>query len=127
MMKSVRPEVAVKRVYDAVDTTDGLRVLVDRLWPRGVRKSDLHMDMWLKNVAPSPDLRNWFGHDPHRWEGFKRRYLEELEDGNDDVVRLVSLAKEQHVTLLFAAHDTEHNHAIILQDFINKALQVAPT
>ncbi|GBQ23627.1 DUF488 domain-containing protein [Gluconacetobacter sacchari] len=114
-------EIGLKRVYDAPEPDDGARVLVDRLWPRGMRKDALKMDLWLKDVAPSPDLRHWFGHDPDRWAEFRTRYRQELEAGNPDIARLVALAAGEKVTLLYAAHDEAHNHALVLRDFLRRA------
>ncbi|GEB39263.1 hypothetical protein GLI01_32980 [Gluconacetobacter liquefaciens] len=116
-----RSEIGLKRVYDAPEPGDGVRVLVDRLWPRGVRKDALKMDLWLKDVAPSPDLRHWFGHDPVRWEEFQARYRRELEAGNPEIAQLGALAGREKVTLLYAAHDLVHNHALVLRDFLRGA------
>lgn len=116
--KSHVPEIGLKRVYDAPEHGDGVRVLVDRLWPRGMRKEDLKMDLWLKDVAPSPDLRHWFGHDPGRWAEFQIRYRQELNAGNPEIARLMALAGKEKVTLLYAAHDLAHNHALVLRDFL---------
>ncbi len=106
-----------KRVFDPPKRDDGYRVLVDRLWPRGVKKTDLGHDEWLKTVAPSGSLRRWFGHDPDRFDAFAERYRQELE-GNEDVERLAEIAAERPVTLLYAAKDREHNHARVLVDII---------
>ncbi|MBB2199334.1 MAG: DUF488 domain-containing protein [Gluconacetobacter sp.] len=116
-----RSEIGLKRVYDAPEPGDGVRVLVDRLWPRGVRKDALKMDLWLKDVAPSPDLRHWFGHDPARWEEFQARYRRELQAGNPEIAQLEALASREKVTLLYAAHDLGHNHALVLRDFLRGA------
>jgi len=107
--------VRTKRVYDPVDGDDGYRVLVDRLWPRGIRKSDLPHDEWLKEVSPSGALRRWFGHDPERFEAFAERYQQELA-GNEEVERLTEIAADRRLTLLYAAKDREHNHAIVLAE-----------
>ncbi len=106
-----------KRVFDPPEGDDGYRLLVDRLWPRGVKKQDLAHDEWLKTVAPSDSLRRWFGHDPDRFDAFAERYRQELE-GNEDVERLAEIAAERPVTLLYAAKDREHNHARVLADII---------
>lgn len=116
-----RSEIGLKRVYDAPEPGDGVRVLVDRRWPRGVRKDALKMDLWLKDVAPSPDLRHWFGHDPARWEEFQARYRRELQAGNPEIAQLEALAGREKVTLLYAAHDLAHNHALVLRDFLRGA------
>ena len=118
--KTYLSEIGLKRAYDAAEPGDGVRVLVDRLWPRGVRKNDLKMDLWLKDVAPSPDLRHWFGHDPARWTEFQIRYRQELNVGNPEVAKLVELAAREKVTLLYAAHDLTHNHALVLRDFLRR-------
>lgn len=120
------PDVRLKRVYDAAAPDDGLRVLVDRLWPRGLRKTDMKMDLWLKDVAPSPNLRQWFGHDPAHWDEFRLRYRQELSSGNAEIARLVEFARKGRVTLLYAAHDPLHNHALVLRDFLCDAA-TAPT
>lgn len=113
-------EVKIKRVYDAPDGDDGTRILVDRLWPRGLTKERACVDLWLKDIAPSTELRKWFGHDPAKWEQFRERYHRELEAN----VNLVSLLKEKlkggAVTLLFAAKDAEHNEAVVLQEWLNR-------
>ncbi|MDG4867137.1 DUF488 domain-containing protein [Guyparkeria sp. 1SP6A2] len=113
--------VTTQRIRDPVEKDDGYRVLVDRLWPRGVRKQDLVHDEWLKQVAPSGALRRWFGHDPERFEAFAKRYRQELE-GNEECDRLVEIAAERPVTLLYAARDREHNHARVLADCIRERL-----
>ncbi|MFP4252487.1 MAG: DUF488 domain-containing protein [Guyparkeria sp.] len=112
-------EVRTKRVYDPAERDDGYRVLVDRLWPRGVKKQDLAHDEWLKTVAPSGALRRWFGHDPERFDEFSRRYRREL-DGNEEADRLAEIAAERPVTLLYAAKDREHNHALVLANYLNR-------
>jgi uncharacterized protein YeaO (DUF488 family) len=109
---------ALKRVYDDPAPSDGFRVLVDRLWPRGVSKSRAALDLWLKEIAPSPDLRIWFNHDPARFEEFSARYQAEL-DTNSAVGELRALAAEHpHITLLYAAHDPEINHAQVLKQYL---------
>ena len=109
--------VLLKRAYEPATDEDGLRVLVDRLWPRGLDKKHAAIDEWPKEVAPSPGLRKWFGHDPVRWQGFRRRYLAELTE-NPAVDRLSELWRGRRVTLVYAARDTEHNHALVLRDFL---------
>lgn len=111
--------VQIKRVYEAPSDADGLRVLVDRLWPRGVSKEKAKLDFWLKEVAPSDELRRWFAHDPAKWSEFKRRYLEELERNPVPVEQLRELVAKQSVTLLFAALDKEHNEAVVLRDLLS--------
>ena len=105
----------LKRVYEAPSEGDGTRVLVERLWPRGLTRERAAVDLWLKDVAPSPELRKWFGHDPTRWEQFQERYRRELREKSDAVRLLRQKAKEGTVTLVYAARDEEHNGALVLQ------------
>jgi uncharacterized protein YeaO (DUF488 family) len=107
----------IKRVYEPTAPSDGLRVLVDRLWPRGVSKAKAHLDEWMKDIAPSPRLRQWFGHRPERFAEFKKRYVRELAD-NPDVADLRSLGRRAHVTLLYGARDPQVNHAVVLQSVL---------
>ena len=110
--------ITVKRVYDPIDEDDGVRVLVDRVWPRGMSKQDLRADQWLRDVAPSDSLRKWFNHDPAKWEEFKRRYVAELE-GKPAVVRgLLDVANEKGLVLLFSARDLRFNQAVALQGYL---------
>jgi uncharacterized protein YeaO (DUF488 family) len=114
--------IRIKRVYDPHEPADGSRFFVDRLWPRGMRKENLPMDGWLKDAAPSDALRQWFGHDPARWEEFCRRYGAELE-ANSEVWRLLlTMAQKQDITLLFSAHDRDHNNAVALRSFLEARL-----
>lgn len=110
----------IKRIYDSPARGDGKRYLVDRLWPRGVKKTDAHLDGWCKEVAPSDGLRRWFGHDPARWEEFQRRYLAELEERDEAWRELLEGGRKGIVTLLYAARDTEHNEAVVLQSFLER-------
>ena len=110
----------LKRVYESAESGDGKRILVDRLWPRGVSKDEAKVDLWLKAVAPSPDLRRWFGHDPEKWAEFRRRYRNELEENVAAVDELKKAIGRSKATLLYGAKDQEHNHAIVLKDFIEK-------
>ena len=112
----------VKRVYEEPEEVDGERILVDRIWPRGLSKERARLSDWRKNLAPSNDLRKWFGHDPERWEEFKERYRVELEvAGKVEEVREISaMAEEGNVTLVFGAKDTEHNNARALESFIRE-------
>ena len=114
--------VAIKRVYDQPEPGDGTRILVDRLWPRGLSKERAKVDTWLKEVAPSNELRKWFGHDPEKFAEFRRRYEAELESepGQEALARLRDLAMQGPVTLVFAAHDSEHNNAVVLRDLLRK-------
>ena len=113
-------KIALKRVYDEPEPGDGTRVLVDRLWPRGLSKERAHIDLWLKEIAPSNELRKWFGHDPEKFAEFRHRYIAELasETGQEAVAKLRDMARRELVTLLFAAHDTEHNNAVVLRDLL---------
>lgn len=113
--------VRTKRAYDDPAPEDGTRVLVDRLWPRGVSKEEARLDDWLREVAPSDDLREWFDHDPERWPAFRRRYRAEL-DGNEAVETLLSHAREGTLTLVYAASDREHNNAVVLRDYLEERL-----
>jgi uncharacterized protein YeaO (DUF488 family) len=113
-MKDIR----TKRVYESPATSDGARVLVDRLWPRGLTKEQVQADLWLKEVAPSTSLRKWFHHDRERWDDFKRRYVAELDERPELVAQLRELARKRRLTLLFSARDVERNHAIVLRDYL---------
>jgi uncharacterized protein YeaO (DUF488 family) len=115
--------IKVKRVYDPPDIHDGKRFLVERLWPRGMKKDSLQMDEWLKDVAPSTTLRQWFGHDPAKWEDFKNRYAAELEKSRDTWKPLLEAAHHGTVTLLYSSHDQEHNNALALKIFLDERLK----
>ena len=108
----------VKRVYAAPQRDDGMRILVDRLWPRGLTKQDAAIDQWLRDCAPSSELRKWFGHEQTKWEAFKQKYFAELRDREELLAPIRALAKEQKVTLLFGAADTEHNNAVALMEYL---------
>ncbi len=110
----------IKRVYEAAATSDGTRFLVERLWPRGMKKEALKMKAWLKNVAPSADLRNWFAHDPLKWAEFQKRYQAELRANPAEWQPILEAAKKGDVTLLYSAHDVEHNNALALKSFLEK-------
>ncbi len=110
----------LKRVYEPAAADDGVRVLVDRLWPRGLTKKKAAIDHWMKDVAPSADLRKWFGHDPDRWTEFKRRYRSELRQHKDLLDQIGKLTRQGTVTLLFGARDEEHNDAVVLRDVLAK-------
>src|SRR3954454_14090581 len=107
--------IKLKRVYDTPSPKDGLRVLVERLWPRGLTKERAAVDLWLKDVAPSPELRKWFEHDTNRWQQFQELYRQELRDKKDPVRLLKQKATEGTVTLVYAARDEEHNGALVLK------------
>lgn len=108
----------LKRVYEPVMPDDGWRVLVERLWPRGVRKESLHLDAWARNVAPSAGLRTWFGHDPAKWDAFVVRYRAELDANPGAWAPLRDAGADGPVTLLYSSHDTEHNNAVVLQRYL---------
>jgi uncharacterized protein YeaO (DUF488 family) len=109
----------IKRVYEAPSKRDGLRILVDRLWPRGVTKAKAAVDLWLKDLAPSTELRKWFDHDPERWDAFRKRYWSELDEKGDLLVLLKHRAAEGTVTLVYAAHDEQVNHAAALKHYLD--------
>lgn len=115
--------IQIKRVYDSPDTRDGKRFLVDRLWPRGIKKENLLLDGWVKDVAPSDALRQWFGHDPAKWEEFKQRYIAELETTPDTWKPLLNETRQGTITLLYGAHDQEHNNALVLKFFLEERLE----
>ncbi|WP_420627598.1 DUF488 domain-containing protein [Candidatus Leptofilum sp.] len=108
----------IKRIYDTPDSHDGFRVLVDRLWPRGIRKEDAQLDLWLGDISPSSRLRKWFGHDPTRWDDFLERYFAELDANPQVVTELFQKATSGKITLLFAAKDVQHNHAVALKMYL---------
>jgi uncharacterized protein YeaO (DUF488 family) len=110
--------IQLKRVYNLPDSTDGARFLVERLWPRGMKKSSLEIRAWLKDVAPSAHLRKWFHHDPARWDEFRRRYFAELEENPAPWLLLQETARSENVTLLYSSHDAEHNNAVALKVFL---------
>jgi uncharacterized protein YeaO (DUF488 family) len=114
------PQVRLKRAYDAPAKSDGCRVLVDRLWPRGVSKDELRLDDWLKEVAPSTGLRKWFGHDPAKWGAFKDRYFRELDEQSEAVARLLARGREGTLTLVFGAKDVHHNDAVALKEYLER-------
>ncbi len=109
----------LKRIYDESEPADGFRVLVDRLWPRGVGKEDAHIDLWLGDIAPSPGLRKWFDHEPTRWDEFLDRYFAELDENPQAVTELFQKATSSPITLLFAAKDERHNHAAALKLYLD--------
>ena len=109
--------IRLKRVYEPPDAADGIRVLVDRLWPRGLSRAEADLDHWLKDAAPSPDLRRWFDHRPDRWAEFQRRYRDELR-GSPAVQQILELASDEDLTLVYAAKDEAHNHALVLAEHL---------
>ena len=117
-----KPRIGIKRAYDAPTKSDGRRILVDRLWPRGLSKEDAAIDEWLKEVAPSNELRKWFGHSPDRWDEFRKRYHAELERNPDGLDRLIELCRAGPVTLVFGAKDDVHNNAVALKEYLERTL-----
>ena len=115
-------QIDLKRAYDPPAKSDGRRVLVDRVWPRGIAKDDLRIDAWLKDLAPSTELRKWFGHDPAKWDEFRKRYGRELEQRSEALEELLDKARAGHVTLVFSARDTEHNNAVALREYLERRL-----
>lgn len=112
--------IAVKRAYDAPTVGDGCRVLVDRIWPRGITRKDAAIDAWVKEVAPSTSLRKWFGHDPAKWAEFKQRYLSELAERGSAVDAVLDACDGATLTLVFAAKDEEHNNAVALKEYLER-------
>ncbi len=112
--------IRLKRAYEEPSQSDGMRILVERLWPRGLSKERAAVDMWLKNIAPSPELRRWFGHDPAKWEEFRKRYWAELEQNRDAVDELRKKSRAGTVTLVYAARDEQHNGALALSEFLKR-------
>jgi uncharacterized protein YeaO (DUF488 family) len=116
--KIAAANIKLKRAYVSAGSGDGTRILIDRLWPRGVKKADAAIDLWAKDIAPSTALRRWFGHDPARWQDFRRRYSDEIHRRRDRLDELRTLARKGRITLVFAAHDELHNDAIVLRDIL---------
>ena len=117
-MREAPLDIRVKRIYEPAEPTDGYRLLVDRLWPRGVSRQSAALDAWMKEVGPSSELRRWFAHDAARWREFKQRYGAELDSRQDLVTEIVSLAADGPVTLVYSARDTDHNQAVALAEYI---------
>ena len=115
-----KERIRVKRVYEPREPVDGLRVLVDRLWPRGLSKKRAQIDEWRKDLAPSDALRRWFGHDPGRWREFKRRYRQELGRQMEELKELAGQARKGRVTILYGARDEQHNNAVVLKELLTK-------
>ncbi len=114
--------IKLKRVYDGEDAGDGTRYLIERLWPRGVKNTSLHIDGWLKDAGPSTELRKWFAHDPEKWQEFRRRYFAELDGASDVWAPIRDAARRGTVTLLYSSHDTEHNNAVALKEYIERKM-----
>ncbi|MGQ0656779.1 MAG: DUF488 domain-containing protein [Chromatiales bacterium] len=114
--------IQAKRIYEPAGSADGVRILIDRLWPRGLRKKDAKISLWLKEVAPSAELRRWFGHRPDRWEAFQKRYVRELESKPESIETVAAAVRRGKVTLLYGAHDTVHNHAVVLARYLRQKI-----
>jgi uncharacterized protein YeaO (DUF488 family) len=112
--------ITLKRAYDPVSRTDGTRFLVERLWPRGVSKAKLRVVAWLKEAGPSTELRQWFSHDPDKWDEFRRRYFRELDSRSEAWRPIMSAGRDGRVTLVYSSHDTQHNNAVALQEYLRK-------
>jgi len=110
----------LKRAYEPASREDGTRFLVERLWPRGVKKTELRLDAWLKDIAPSPELRKWYSHDVTKWSEFQKRYRNELNQHREALNPVLQAASHGTVTLIYAAHDTEHNSAVVLRGYLEK-------
>lgn len=115
--------IQIKRVYEQPSDQDGFRVLVDRLWPRGLKKSEVKLDLWMKEVAPEDRLRKWFSHDPEKWEEFRKCYLKELEQKEEYIQKLLGKARENDLTLLYAAKDEIFNNATVLKEYLESRLE----
>lgn len=113
----------IKRIYEEPNSADGFRILIDRLWPRGVKKEDAAIDLWAKEIAPSNDLRQWFNHEPEKWNEFKKRYFGELKDQQESVNLIIEKSHDSVITLLYGAKDEKHNNAIVLQEYLNKQIK----
>lgn len=112
------PAIVIKRVYEKPEKADGKRVLVDRIWPRGVSKEDAKLDDWVKDIAPTTDLRKWFDHKPERYDEFKKKYKEELRSKKEDIEKLQKIAKSEKLTLIYSAKNEEMNQAVVLKEFL---------
>lgn len=112
--------IQIKRVYEPYDKSDGVRFFIDKLYPRGIKKENLHFDQWLKDIAPSNQLRHWFNHDPDKWEEFKQKYWVELKEHKNTLDSILLSSKEKNVTLLYSAHDSEHNNAVALKEYLER-------
>ncbi len=121
----MKRDVRIKRVYEPAQRDDGFRVLVDRVWPRGVSKDEAHIDLWAKDIAPSPELRKWFGHDPERWTEFRKRYEAQLNDADAEAQIQMIMNAAKHfdaITLVYGAKDEKHNQAVVLQRVFQRAM-----
>ena len=113
-------KIKIKRVYENPSKEDGMRILVDRLWPRGLTKQKAAIDLWLKEIAPSTELRKWFAHDPKKWTEFRKKYLQELKENKEQISIIKEHLKKETVTLVYAARDEEHNEAQVLEELLNR-------
>lgn len=113
-------KIRLKRIYDDISDDDGFRILVDRLWPRGVRKSEAAIDLWVKEIAPTTELRKWFDHDPEKWDDFKELYEKELEAKKEQIIKMLGQVPDNRLTLIYSARDRNHNQAVVLKEFIQK-------
>lgn len=120
MQEKAMENVQIKRVYDPPRKADGCRVLVDRIWPRGLSKAEAQIDLWMKDIAPSTELRKWFNHDPARWKSFQEKYRAELRQLGEQLDELRARARKGRITLVYGAKDTEHNQALVLQDVLTR-------
>ncbi|MCC6543278.1 MAG: DUF488 domain-containing protein [Nitrospirae bacterium] len=114
--------IKLKRVYEPAESSDGQRILIDRLWPRGLTKEKAKIDVWLKDIAPSTELRQWFGHDPSKWNEFKKRYISEIKKNNDAASQLTALLIKGNTTLVYGAKDEQHNDAVVLKEYFGNKL-----
>lgn len=114
--------IKLKRVYEEETPADGVRYLIERLWPRGIRKESLHIEAWIKEAGPSTELRKWFNHDPEKWSEFRRRYFAELNQRKEAWAPILEAAERGAVTLLYSSHDTEHNNAVALKEYIESKM-----
>lgn len=115
-------KIKIKRVYDQAESKDGFRILVDRLWPRGLAKEHANIEMWLKSIAPSDELRKWYNHDPNKWPEFKTRYFAELDSNSDSVNEILSQVKSRNVCFLFSSKELNYNNAVALKEYIVSSL-----
>lgn len=118
-----KQNITIARVYGENTNKNGVHLLVDRLWPRGIAKKDLEYDDWIKEIAPSDDLREWYGHDVDKWNEFQKRYRAELEENQDAVERCLDWVKKKQVTLLYGAKDEDHNNAVVLRDYLEEKIE----
>ena len=113
-------KIRIKRVYDKSEPNDGVRILVERLWPRGLSKKDAHVDIWLKEMAPSTELRKWFSHDPAKWDEFRKRYFKELDKNREEVKKLLEVTETNDVTFVYGSREKEFNSTRALRDYLEK-------